>query len=514
VNERTVGIYRVAGMEGYEGLRAPFDPDAAYPELGAVRSPDPANFVFRAFREFLQVLEWDAEHAGTPKWNPFGWLIQPGQTVVIKPNLVVSVHPAGDRLVRFTDTDGPVIRAVAEYALVALAGRGTLVIGDSPIKETDFQRVGEITGLDRVVEALRRRSAVPVELVDFRDFVSQRDEVAMVGGRSQSGDPRGYTEFDLGQHSALDEVSQFADRLRSTAAYYENKMAETHNREHHRYSVANSVLHADVFINVPKLKTHCKAGVTVALKNLVGICNEKRWLPHHRKGSPDKGGDEYSKGASLGIRMIETLKDFFVQNPIGKFFYPKIMMVNKLGKKILGVDVIRRIRDQGDPYQNGGWYGNDTVWRMVLDLNKILRYGRRDGTLGTEPRRRVVTFVDGLWAGEGEGPLKPSEKVAGVMMAGVDSVLVDVVAATLMGFDYRKVRLLAGALAVRDYRLATGPVESVELVSNEPAWQSLDQLARRHLGFRAPRGWVGHIELEPDNPPSDLRVVSTTRSAA
>jgi hypothetical protein len=176
------------------------------------------------------------------------------------------------------------------------------------------------------------------------------------------------------------------------------------------------------------------------------------------------------------------------------------MLANKLAKKVLGVDLIRRIRDQGDPYQNGGWYGNDTVWRMVLDLNKVLRYGRPDGTLGAVQGRRMFTFVDGLWAGEAEGPLKPSAKEGAVFLAGGDPVLVDVVAATLMGFDYRKIKLLTRALGLRDHALTSADVNDVVLVSNEAAWRMLEGVAEHHLGFAPPRGWRGHIELEPLTP--------------
>jgi len=499
-----IGIYRVAGMERYGAIAPPFGPDAPYPELANLRDYQPGNFVFAAFRDFLRLLEWDAAHFGTAEWNPLGWLIRPGQTVVLKPNLVVSEHPGGDALVRYTDTDGALVRAVAEYVVRALEGRGTIVIGDSPIKETDFARATALTGIAATADALRRRRGLAIELIDFRDFVSRRDEVAMVDGRPQDGDPRGYTIYDLGHASELEEVSKHADRFRSTAAYYENQMPETHTAGTHRYSVANSVLEADVFINLPKLKTHCKSGVTVALKNLVGICNEKRWLPHHRKGSPQQGGDEYAEHTASGVKLVERLKDFFVQNPIGKLIYPRIMWANKLGKRILGVDLIRRIRNS-DPYQNGGWYGNDTVWRMVVDLNKILRYGRADGTLATRPVRRIVTFVDGLWAGELEGPLKPSAKVAGVMLAGIDSLLLDNVAATLMGFDYRKIKLLARALDIEDYPLTDSSLDAVHLLSNELAWRSLEGIRGAHLAFRPPRGWVGHIELEDRGPVASAR---------
>ena len=122
--------------------------------------------------------------------------------------------------------------------------------------------------------------------------------------------------------------------------------------------------------------------------------------------------------------------------------------------------------------------------------------------------------MDGLWAGEEEGPLKPSAKVAGVLMAGVDSVFVDLVAATLMGFDYRKIKLLTGALTVRDYQLASGSVDCVALASNDPVWASLGGVARHHLAFKPPRGWVGHIELGPSVPPGEASAAVASRNVA
>jgi uncharacterized protein (DUF362 family) len=59
-------------------------------------------------------------------------------------------------------------------------------------------------------------------------------------------------------------------------------MAKTHHPGVHQYLVAKEVIEADIIINLPKLKTHRKAGVTCALKNLIGINGNKEYLPHHR----------------------------------------------------------------------------------------------------------------------------------------------------------------------------------------------------------------------------------------
>jgi hypothetical protein len=96
-------------------------------------------------------------------------------------------------------------------------------------------------------------------------------------------------------------------------------------------------------------------------------------------------------------------------------------------------------------------------------------------------------------------------------MAGSDPVLVDVVAATLMGFDYKKIKLLSRALSLRDHALTATPVADIELTSNEAVWRTLSGVAQHNLAFAPPRGWRGHIELEPPTPAAQRR---TARPAA
>ena len=52
-----------------------------------------------------------------------------------------------------------------------------------------------------------------------------------------------------------------------------------------------------------------------------------------------------------------------------------------------------------DRIRSGNWHGNDTTWRMVLDLNRALRYGDGVGVLHDEPQRRYFSVVDGIIAG-------------------------------------------------------------------------------------------------------------------
>ena len=73
-------------------------------------------------------------------------------------------------------------------------------------------------------------------------------------------------------------------------------MRAAHTPTRHAYLIGRRFLECDVFINLPKLKSHQKAGITCALKNLVGINAHKDYLPHFRFGSPSAGGDEYPDG--------------------------------------------------------------------------------------------------------------------------------------------------------------------------------------------------------------------------
>ena len=52
----------------------------------------------------------------------------------------------------------------------------------------------------------------------------------------------------------------------------------------------------------------------------------------------------------------------------------------------------------------GSWHGNQTVWRMIYDLNLVLQRADRQGRLQPTLQRETVTIVDGLVAGEGDGP--------------------------------------------------------------------------------------------------------------
>ncbi|MBK7626716.1 MAG: DUF362 domain-containing protein [Bacteroidales bacterium] len=68
---------------------------------------------------------------------------------------------------------------------------------------------------------------------------------------------------------------------------------EAHNGFNNLYRVSRTVVECDVFINLPKLKTHKKSGITCCLKNLVGINTYRNYLPHCSLGTKRKGRPIY-----------------------------------------------------------------------------------------------------------------------------------------------------------------------------------------------------------------------------
>src|SRR5438132_4185909 len=200
-----------------------------------------------------------------------------------------------------------------------------------------------------------------------------------------------YEVVDMGRESFLEDLSDYADRFRVTC-YDPDLMASHHQAGKHEYLVARKVFGADLLINLAKMKTHIKAGLTGALKNVIGINGHKEFLPHHIRGSSERGGDCYSKGN--GVRhLYDRVYDRFWTG-----YRERSNATRKAG--LIALAALWRVSQllDGESISAGSWHGNGTVWRTTLDLNHLLYFGNRGP-------KRVLSIVDGIIAGEGEGPL-------------------------------------------------------------------------------------------------------------
>jgi uncharacterized protein (DUF362 family) len=483
---------------GYEGLSAPWGPGKSYPEidrlLGEASGEGPFNEVYAAVRSALLGLGLDAEHYGQAEWNPIGALVSPGKRIILKPNLIRHWNPAADGRGGTVDsviTHGAIIRAVADYAMIAAGAEGSVAIAEAPQMDCDFDQIRRIVGLDQIVGIYEDSIQRELEVIDLR-----REAVVFKDGIIQErktlpGDPRGYRAVDLGERSFFTGSGLDPNRFRG-ADYDPGPTAEQHRGGRNAYLLSETVLSADLVINLPKLKTHKKTGVTLALKNLVGINGDKNWLPHHSLGAVDEGGDEFPANRWIDrwrSRATEIARPLLARGRMLKLF----QMVRKVETVTRGDQFIR----------SGNWFGNRTTWRMCCDLNRCLYYSDRDGLHldAPKPVRTVLTLIDGVLAGEGEGPLAPADVPLGVVIAGTDPVGVDLVAVRLMGFDERKLEKLRGPMddvgpritAVRS--AADVSVGEVAQAAADVAERSLDEISWER-SFVPHAGWVGHVERD------------------
>jgi len=486
IDPSVVAVARDAEAAGYPD-RAPFHPSEAFPEypFRSELSGD-ANRCYGLVRQAFQLLGLDVAGYGSPQWNPLSEIIRPGDTVLIKPNLVRHFHGRGSDL-RSVVTHGSMVRAVLDYVHLALGDSGRVVVGDAPLQTASFPALVAACGL-RELQQFYGGHGRRVEIVDFRREEAQLNRRReWTTKRELQGDPAGYRAVDLGPRSLLSPLGGQSGRFRVTD-YQPGVMAAHHNEETHEYLIPRSVLDADVVISLPKMKTHRKVGITAALKNLVGINGHKDWLPHHRSGATGEGGDEYlhpSFWKRVGGRISER-EDTARSHRVREAY--------RLANRVVG----RAIRHSGqDAYMEGSWYGNDTLWRTVLDLNRVLLYADRQGRLHDGVQRNLLVLVDGLIAGDGEGPLEPRERRCGLVIAGTRAVEVDTVVAGLMGFDFLKIPLIREGWSVRDYPVCGGELDALTVRSNVPQWAGLAAgQAVDHLDFMPPSGWKGHIELD------------------
>ncbi|MEK6733185.1 MAG: DUF362 domain-containing protein [Candidatus Omnitrophota bacterium] len=470
---KNIGIYRQERPSYSE--KKPYFPPAIFEEYPFNdRSTDQNNYAYSSIRNLLKLLELDSENFGKKSWNPFGSFMKPGDTVLLKPNLVRHFCENGDT--KGLMTHGSLIRAAADYAYIALQGKGRIIIADGPMDDADFEKIASMSGIYEIREFYKGETGFDIEIYDLRQEMVVKKHEKIEERVKLAGDPLGYSAVNLGPMSAfkkgdLDYASFRGSECRPDI------MSLHHNKEKDEYLISNTFLNADVVINIPKMKTHKRAGVTLSLKNLVGITGDRNWLPHYSenvscsKVPPRRwpighlrGGIEVVKNA---IGFIKPLRDSL--------------------RQFTGVTV--------STMRSGNWHGNDIIWRTILDLWRIALYADKNGIMRNEEQRKTFVIVDGIIGGEADGPTNPTAKRCGVLVAGFHWPSVDIAVSRIMGFDPIKIPKFKGFSHLAD----------IPCVSNIREWDNkISGFKGMCLNFKPHYGWKKHIEADTDVKKQDL----------
>lgn len=334
--------------------------------------------------------------------NPLEELIKPGDRVVIKPNWCSQYK------FPFPITHPSIIFPLVEFSLKAGASKVNIVEAPMTLSAgCNWFWSSALIGSHSLAKLLSElHDGAEVNFVDGNadDFiwvdVGEASELRAFGIEALDHD--GHTGFEKNMFFDTEDYHGYNPRM------YRPGLA----------AIARSYLDCDVFINAPKLKTHLWTGLTVALKNLMGL-NLRSTI--HRM-PPDV------------FRTYEARPDIkhYRESPLRD-----IPHFNRI-----------KLREckPGDPpafsklYYNGP--GNDVLWRTLADLNKIIRFADADGRMQNKPQRKYLTVVDGIVGTDKNGPISDSLVRSGCIIAGSDPVCVDAVCAYIMGWDPNVLNLI------------------------------------------------------------------------
>ncbi len=327
--------------------------------------------------------------------NPFTNLISPGDTVVIKPNWSTqAIFPIP---VTHTSTIYP----IAEYAIKAGAKTVRFVEGPMSIYPNQKYFWGyNFINVYNMVDYLSQK--YPQVKIEFQDANDDHFFWVDVDKESEFYGKYDITDLDHDGHRGFENNPFFnvADANNYNPKKYKIAI----------YAIARSYLDSDVVINVPKLKTHNYIGITIALKNLMGL--NLRTTSHFL--SPE---------ALEFYQHQENYKNFRESN---------------------SRDVPHHFSHKAQKKYNptNRMYFNDVLWRSLADLNKIILYADKKGRMTNIKQRNYFNVVDGIYGSEKNGPTCTDLTKPHVIVAGVDQVKVDAVCCRIMDWDPKMVPLV------------------------------------------------------------------------
>jgi uncharacterized protein (DUF362 family) len=430
----------------------------------------------------------DKYNYGKKTWDPFGEFNLIGKRILIKPNWLKHMHPENETI-WCVITHPSFIRVVLDFIYIATKGNCSITIGDSPVQSADFDKIIELSKITEIKEHFRKYG-LNFEVEDFRyerAFVNKSGMVVKTVELSENQNKSiAVNLFDRSLHKAIEE-----DYKRFRVTDYNKKKMQLHHRPgHHEYLVSRTAIECDFFINLPKAKTHKKAGVTLSLKNLVGINCSKDWLPHHRQGIKSRHSDEYKKfyifqWTEVFLSELSEMQKHILVKKILFYLSRQFQRMQSARRKVFNMKY----------FTEGSWHGNDTLWRTCLDLNRILLHSDKNGKLEETIHRDYLSIIDGVVGGEKEGPTNPEPIKSNFTVASLNPVLADYVATRAMGLDPLKIPIIKNSFFITNFPLCTVKTEDIEVVSSSMELNGKGNDIKNICKFIPSEGWLNQIEL-------------------
>jgi len=462
-----------------------FSPHVNYPEYQFEHIASKANDIYAMVRQLLAQAGLDAARFRTAAWNPLGQFIQNGSSVFVLCNFVYHRRP-NESMEDFWAkcTHGSVLRAVIDYVLLAVGSSGRIIFGNAPLQSCKWERVLADSRANTVLDFYKQYSVKNVQAKDLRLFVSELGTLGQTR-KSYTYDSREKgINIDLGQDSMLAQLSEQSDNMHFRVTDYDPRTMESyHSANSHLYVINREILKSDVVLSLPKLKTHEKVGVTCGLKGFVGTVALKDCLAHHRFGGSKLGGDEYPDGSYLRY-LMSRFHDLVCSRANNTGLLQNMLQIMER--------TLRRFISFFGAIQAGGWYGNDTCWRMALDLARIAYYANTKGVMQNTPQRVHILLIDGIIAGEGDGPLSPVPVKSGTLLFSDNVAMGDRIACKLMGFDYLAIPLIREAFYLTKFVLYAC-ADNGAIIWNGEEKHEKDIKPVLLRSFLPPRGWQEYL---------------------
>jgi uncharacterized protein (DUF362 family) len=387
--------------------------------------------------------------------------------ILVKPNWVLDPKSSDDEYCLITHPN--IILAL--ITLLAKRSPAKIIIGDAPIQGCNISAILSNEFKSKVA-SISKENDVPIVLNDFRRVVLDQQNRTLI---KQNSDDM-YIYFDVGSFSYLEPITNDKTQFRVTD-YSHKRLAESHRPGKHVYCITKELFESDIIISIPKMKTHQKTGLTNALKILVGVNGDKDYLPHHRVGGTDIGGDAYP-GKNVARRISEFVFDFG-NRYVGSWPYFLLKPIAKIIWKLSNPNQYQ--------HYSAAWYGNDTTWRMVLDLNRVAIYGRADGSISEIRQREVFSLSDGIIGGQGDGPLRPEPLYSGILAFSNNNRAIDQAVAMLMGLNMQYLQLLNEASMFDD-------IQNCEVIVNGSHIEKITELIDYKVAAKPAPGWIGKLD--------------------